>query len=372
MTSWKLAASKSTTESETESLGKTYRRKRHQISRVKKHFTVTYNTRVLFWHHRFSALTIFSQRSFGLNSFQQLVGNQNWQDTQSKVGQQFQQKSSHFSAVTSGPRKSTKVGVPWRAQHLGMNWWEINILGHYPELQDNLQGNHSFQYWSLAKLLDWQKRRDQRCSKTQIATFWPQMVPGGQCPSIFRVETLAQSDPSCLVFFKEFALGPSFRYAPNHKRRIILTYIHFLSLWPGSWQRVASKSTRSTYPALQLIADIANFALNYRRKSGCPQTSAARPSVDHEHCLEEHPATSRFKPIFVIRIPVGLKLSFSNDAFDTIGTFFGAWNNCGENMLMGSMHGATSPPNSPPSILKDPGRLACRSPESERWPKLKT
>ena len=81
MTSWKLAASKSTTESETESLGKTYRRKRHQISRVKKHFTVTYSTRVLFWHHRFSALTIFSQRSFGLNSFQQLVGNQNWQDT---------------------------------------------------------------------------------------------------------------------------------------------------------------------------------------------------------------------------------------------------------------------------------------------------
>lgn len=146
------------------------------------------------------------------------------------MGQQFQQKSSHFSAVTSGPRKSTKVGVPWRAQHLGMNWWEINILGHYPELQDNLQGNHSFQYWSLAKLLDWQKRRDQRCSKTQIATFWPQMVPGGQCPSTFRVETLAQSDPSCLVFFKEFALGPSFRYAPNHKRRIIYNInIHSLS-----------------------------------------------------------------------------------------------------------------------------------------------
>lgn len=159
---------------------------------------------------------------------------------------------------------------------------------------------------------------------------------------------------------------------------IILTYIHFLSLWPGSWQKVALKSTRSRYPALQLIADIANFALNYRRKSGCPQTSAARPSVDHEHCLEEHPATSRFKPIFVIRIPVGLKLSFSNDAFDTIGTFFGAWNNYGRNVLMGSMHlhalccDFLKPPNSPPSILKDPGRLACRSPESERWPKLKT
>lgn len=153
---------------------------------------------------------------------------------------------------------------------------------------------------------------------------------------------------------------------------IILTYIHFLSLWPGSWQKVALKSTRSRYPALQLIADIANFASNYRRKSGCPQTSAARPWVDHEHCLEEHPATSRFKPIFVI--PVGLKLSFSNDAFDTIGTFFGAWNNYGKNHAYG-LHAwcdFLKPPNSPPSILKDPGRLACRSPESERWPKLKT
>lgn len=264
--------------------------------------------------------------------------------------------------------------MPWRAQHLGMNWWEINILGHYPELQDNLQGNHSFQYWSLAKLLDWQKRRDQRCSKTQIATFWPQMVPGGQCPSIFRVETLAQSDPSCLVFFKEFALGPSFRYAPNHKRRIIYNInIHSLSqLMTRELTKGRIKKHKKQVSCTSIDCWHCKLCIEVQKEEWLSSNICSK-TIGRPRALPWR--TSCYVSLqthLCDWIPVGLKLSFSNDAFDTIGTFFGAWNNCGENMLMGSMHGATSPPNSPPSILKDPGRLACRSPESERWPKLKT
>ncbi len=304
----------------------------------------------------------------------------------------FQRKSSHFSAGTSGPRKSAKVGVPWKAKHLGMNWWEINFLGHYPELQGNLQGNHSFQYWSLANC-EQIAREGTKCkvledSKTQIFTFWPQMVPGGQmrekCPSTFRVATWrlqgAQSDQGALFSSRNSPLveGRSLCPTKSQKSQTLSDHIHHKFAFSAYDQGVDKRSHQKaqeagilhfnwllTLQTLHRITEGRVAVLKHLQQDHRSTTSTALKNI-----LLQRLASSQFfwfDSRFHWESAVLLKWRIRHHRY-LLWRLEQLWKNhaYGTYRLHASWCGFLKPPNSPPSILKDPGRLACRSPESKR------